>query len=261
MVDGPSYTLVYSTLPQTLPTVSNVNSPVIGYRVTSGVAGAANVPPFVDSNSNSYATTPYNNSLNIASLEELQVSNGTFTTPSASLLSYKNYTGFYYNADNSNTANYSGISPTGYRYTTFAWKLASTGTGNYTSLMFTINTTKTIVITGGLAYVGSSPIRLYYRFENDASKIPTDLTNPLTSAWINGNSQTGTVANATTYVTPIVYTNTPTYGLLGTTHASNEFPVFIPPIQVTTQVVYLYCRIGIPMDENFSFSYVTAKMT
>ena len=262
IVDGPSYSLVYSTLPQTIPTVSNTGSLVIGYRVTSAVAGATNVPPFVDSNSNSYASTPYNNSLNIASLQELQVSNGKFTTPSASLLSYKDYTGFYYDASNNNIANYSLISnETGYRYATFAWKLASTGTGNYNSLMFTINTTKTIVITGGLAYVGSSPIRLYYRFENNASKIPTDLTNPLTSAWINGNSQTGTEANATTYVTPTLYTNTPTWGLLGTIHASNEFPVYIPPIQVTNQIVYLYCRIGIPMNEDFSFSYVSCKMT
>jgi len=261
LVDGPSYILVYSTLPQSLPSVTNNNTAIIGFHVPSAVAGAANVPPFL-STTTSYATLPYNNSMDITSTQELQVSNGTFTTPSGQILSYKNYSSYYYNSVLQNTVNYSSVSSSGYRYTTFAWRITGISPSRYNTLLFTMNTTSTITITNNLAYAGANPIQIYYRFENAASPTPTDGSNPLSSAWINGNLQSGTTTGSGNYYTPTDYTQTPTSGLLTSATSSGQFSVFIPPLSITSgTVVYLYCRVGLPMSSAFSFSNITATMT
>jgi hypothetical protein len=262
MVDGPSYTLVYTTLPQTLPTVTNNSTAVKGYHITSATAGATNVPPFLNSGS-SYALTGYNNSESLAANQELQVSNGKFTAFTGQTLAYKNYTTYSYDASHSNSVNYSAIThSTGdYRYATFAWKINPVSPATYGTLIFNMVGSSAITITGNLAYANSEKIRLYYRFENAASPTPTDLSNPLTSAWIDGNLQSGTPANSTTYVTPTDYTQTQTYGLLSA-NTSGQFTVFIPALSITSGTnVYLYCRIGIPMASGFSFSYMTATMS
>ena len=263
IVDGASYLLVYSTLPQTLPTVTNDSTAVKGYHITSATAGAANVPQFVDSSNNSYALTGYNNSESLTGNQELQVSNGKFTAFTGQTIAYQDYTTFFYDASHSNIVNYSGIAhATGdYRYATFAWKIIPVYPATYGFLTFNMVGSSAITITGNLAYVGSEKIRLYYRFENEASPIPTDLNNPLTSAWIDGNLQEGQPANSTTYVTPTNYTQAQTYGLLSA-NTSGQFSVFIPGLNITSGTnVYLYCRIGIPMDSAFSFSYITATMS
>jgi hypothetical protein len=257
IVDGLSYTLVYSTLPQILLAIANDGIEVKGQRVKSGTAGAANVPPF-NSSGTLYATLPYDNTLDITSLEELQVSNGTFTTPSGQSFAYIDYNLYYYNATLKNTVDYSVIPSTGYRYATFAWRIS---VGIYNSLIFTLNTQSTITITGNLAYAGANPIQLYYRFENASSATPTGLSNPLTSAWINGNSQDGIRTTAGNYFTPSNYTQEPTSGLVDPVNTSGRFKVFVPQLIVSSGFVYLYCRIGLPMNSAFSFSYVTAKMS
>jgi hypothetical protein len=232
----------------------------LGYRITSATAGAANVPPFLDTNGSSYALTPYNNSADLTTNQELQVSNGKFTTPSGQTLAYKNYTSYYYNSSSLNTANYSAIT-TGYRYATFAWRITPKAPDTYTSLIFNLINSSPITIISNLAYAGSSQIQLFYRIENSASAIPTNLGNPLSSAWINGNLQSGTPANSTTYVTPTDYTQPATYGLINA-DTSGQFSVFIPPLIINSgTTVYLYCRIGIPFASAFSFSYITATIS
>jgi len=262
IVDGKSYTLVYTTLPNTIPSITNNNTQVIGYRVLSLVAGPTNVPPFLN-NSTVVAASAYDNSVNITTTEELQVSNGTFTTPSGQLFSYKNYNNiFYYTSVLRNSVDYSSIPATGYRYATFVWKIAGISPSKYNTLTFTMNTTATITITNNLAYAGVNPIQLYYRFENQSTPTPTDLSNPLTSAWINGNSQSGIQTGSGNYFTPSDYTQPQTAGLIASATMSGEFSVYIPVLIIPSDTTeYLYCRIGLPMSSQFSFSYITAKMT
>ena len=264
LVDGPSYTLVYSTMAQTLPIISNAAGSVIGFRVTSGTAGAANVPPF-NNGGTPYANTAYDNTLDITGTQELQVSNGKFTTPTGpgQTYAYQNYSSYRYSSSSFNTLNYSGISATGYRYATFAWRYASSPSNGYTTLAFRLYNTSGVTITNNLAYAGGSPIQLYFRIENAASSTPTNTGN-MSSAWVNANSITPPVTSSGNYFQPSTYTDAPYSGLYGT--AANistytNFPVLVPPMTINAETVNLYCRIGIPMNVNFSFSYITAVTT
>ena len=264
IVDGPSIQLVYTTLPQTLPSLTS-GTTVIGYRVTSATAGGTNVPPF-NNVGTPYANTAYDNTADISSLQELQVSNGTFTTPSGQTHAFLNYGTYYYSASSLNTLNYSGIGTSGYRYVTFAWRLQAASPLAYNTLSFIMNLTSVAPTkTANVATVAGSPIRLFYRFEDVASSAPTD-TSSVSSAWIDGNSLTsGFLVGSGNYFNPTTYTGTPNYGLTnivvnGTT--STTFTETVPtPLTITSQTINLYCRVGIPMNSAFSFKYMSAVMT
>jgi hypothetical protein len=267
IVDGPSVTLVYTTLAQTLPTVIVANSPSTGYRITSAVAGAGNVPPF-NNGGTPYASNAYDNTLDITGTQELQVSNGKFTTPGGQTYAYTNYSGTYYTATLTNSVNYNSanIPATGYRYATFSWKLGGSSGTLYKGLEFRLYNTSGVSIINNLAYAGSYPIQLYYRLEDTASSAPTNGTN-FSSAWINGNSLDTSVnpaAGSGTYYKPTTYTDTPYSGLQATTAnigGYTKFPVYILPVNVTTQNINIYCRIGIPMNVSFSFQYIAAVVS
>ena len=261
IVDGPSVALVYTTLPQTLPSLtSGVNT--IGFRVSSATAGAANVPPF-NASGTPYANTAYNNTADITSTQEVQVTNGTFCTPSAQSFGYLNYTPFAYDANNSNSVNYSSISASGYRYATFAWRIAPASPSVYGTLSFSLTSTSTVTVTNSLAYAGSSPLYLFYRTEDTTSSAPTDASS-LSSAWINGNSTTGTQLTNGNYFLPTTYTSTPNWGLnsVSVVASTTTFSVKIHPLNIASgKEIRLYCRIGIPMAESFRFATVRATLT
>jgi hypothetical protein len=196
------------------------------------------------------------------------VSNGKFTTPTGpgQTHAYKNYTTYYYTSSSLNTVNYSSISATGYRYATFAWRVTAANPNVYTTLAFRLYNTSGVTITNNLAFAGSTAIRLFYRIEDTASSAPTN-TSSYSSAWINGNlfSSGDTTTTSGNYFIPTTYTD-PTYsGLVspGVTNVSpyTNFPVFIPPLNISSQTINIYCRIGIPMSVNFSFSHVTAVLS
>ncbi len=135
----------------------------------------------------------------------------------------------------------------------------------YGHLSFTIVGTSGIAIVDGLAYVGpgpTNPLQLFYRIEDTSSPSPTNLAN-ISSAWINGNSTAGISSTSGNYYIPTDYTLPPYYGLnsvIGTT--SPVFSVKIPPLVIQLgKTVNIYCRIGIPMNTAFSFSYITATLT
>ena len=262
LIDGPSVALVYTTLPQSLPSLTSGVARV-GFRVTSAVAGAASVPPF-DAGGTPYANTAYDNTADITSLQELQVANGSFTTKSAQVYAYSNYTSSYYDATNVNTANYSSVASSGYRYATFAWAITPASPAVYGTLTFTLNTTSTITVTNTLAYAGSSPLQLFYRTEDIASSAPTN-GGSLSSAWINGNSTTGIQLTNGNYFLPATYTSTPNWGLTSVTvngTTSTVFSVKIHPLNISSGTqIRLYCRVGLPMAENCRFATVTATLS
>jgi hypothetical protein len=262
-VDGPSVTLIYTTLPQSLRSLTN-GAAVVGFQVTSATAGIANVPPFNDAGT-PYANTRYSNSLSITAndVEELQVSNGKFTTPGGQTHAYLNYATYYYTETQTNTANYSNIPTTGYRYATFAWRVTAANPNVYTALEFHLHNTSGVTITNSLAYAGPSPIQLYYRIEDISRSDPVD-SSKYSSAWINGNTLSGTVTSSGNYFLPTSYTSTPNSGLVvSVTNESGytNFPVFIPPLNISAQTINIYCRIGLPMGVPFSFSHISAVLS
>ena len=262
ILDGPSYTLVYTTLPQTLPSLV-ASTPAVGFRVSSAVAGVTNVPPFNNSGT-PYASTAYDNTQSISTLQEAQVANGKFTTKAAQLYSYLNYSTYLYSPTQLNTVDYSSIASTGYRFVTFAWRITPASPILYgSSLVFRLNNTTPITVTNSIAYAGGTPILLFYRFEDVASSAPTNGAS-MSSGWINGNSTTGTALTSGNYYLPTTHTSAPNWGLNSVTvngTTSTSFNVGLYPLNITTQEVRLYCRIGLPMAESFNFASVSATLS
>jgi predicted DNA-binding transcriptional regulator AlpA len=269
IVDGPSYVLLYSTLAQTLPTIAQGGASVAGYHVTSGTVfpGAVSPVPAFSTSTGVYAATGYNNASTIAGQEELQTVAGSFQSKTSVVNGYLDYTGFAYDATNSNTVDYSAIATTGYRYATFAWNVSSSVT-NYTGLTFRFNNVSpAITISTSLAYIGGSLIQLYYRIEDKTTPVPTNLGNKSTS-WIDGNSTAGTPAGSGNYYLPTDLTTQSTnYGLTTVTSSpSLSTPLFTVKVPAALTVsandtIRVYCRVGIPMSVQAKFEYVTAAMS
>jgi hypothetical protein len=113
-----------------------------------------------------------------------------------------------------------------------------------------------------LACVGGTPIQFYYRYEDAASPSPTGLAS-LTSAWINGNSTTGTQTGSGNYYLPLSYTSTPNWGLTRVTQSGNDTTLIvqITPLRIQSGTFNIYARIGSPMNVAFSFSVVSAILS
>jgi hypothetical protein len=261
IVDGPSKRLVYDIYPQSIQSLTNGSS-AIGFRIQSGTAGAANVPPFTQSGGQTWASTGYDNKADISSLQELQISNGHFTTPGTETYSYIDYRTYKYTDASFNTVNYLPISTSGFRYASFAWRVPAAPTVSYTYLSFTIRSKTSISVINNLACVGGTPIQFYYRYEDAASPSPTGLAS-LTSAWINGNSTTGTQTGSGNYYLPLSYTSTPNWGLTRVTQSGNDTTLIvqITPLRIQSGTFNIYARIGSPMNVAFSFSVVSAILS
>ena len=241
-----------------------------------------------------YDTTTFHaNSLVDASVtykleKELQVASGAHRTKGSFTYSYLDYTNKYYSATLQNTVNYTSISASGIRFATFAWK-APTVTGlTYNNLIFyisylnassnsdaiSVNTTTNQVFftAGSLASSPPDQLFIFYRLEDNTTNqtiLPTTALSP-TTVWLDANGSTSTPANATNYFSDGTMTKTQILGGI-TTGASitNQgsgnglitIPAFIPGFTVSGRDVRLICRIGIPMNWNFAFTYIYAKIS
>jgi hypothetical protein len=266
IVDGPSNTLVYSTLAQNIPT-SGTNTP--GYRVWSAPTIQNNCPDLKYNGTTYYKDISYNNAWDITSTSsnpgnynvttELLVSNGLFRTPGSG--GYLNYSTYLHN-----TLNYSGISSaTGqFRFATFCWKLTSRS-NSYSNLSFTINSITPTPTTNaaGLLLMNSRQIQVLYFFQ-DETQTSTFSSTVFNSVWIDGNSNTNQVNSGNFYNTINTYGY---YGgfvsakgvvISGTNATIN---VFIPTINPVNNTTYLYLRLAIPMDVSISFGNVSATIS
>jgi hypothetical protein len=275
IIDGPSYTLVNSmaSVPANIPQLTNTTA-VAGARIWSGLnPGAyelAVTTAFSNANllnsgaSYSTLTTLYDHTQTIASdnyAGELQIANGKFQTKTGSTTAYLNYSTLRYSASSLNTVNYSAITATTgtYRYSTFIWKIPSSASTSYTSVTFTINNPSPAPSyndTTSVASIGGEVIRFFYRIEDATSATTAQVGSSISTSWINANSKSGSQANSTTYVDPSTYS--PYYGVTrtGTTNGTS-YSVSIPATSWTGST-YLYCRIGLPMAQTFSFTGITA---
>jgi hypothetical protein len=268
IVDGPSNTLVYSTLSQSIPILGTNTA---GYRVWSAPSYQNNCPYLTKDNNGTtyYKSIQYNNEWDITSSSstpgnynvttELLVSNGLFRTPGSG--GYINYSTYLHN-----TLNYSGISSaTGeIRFATFCWKL-SQRSNSYSNLSFTINSITPTPTTNssGLLLINSRRIQVLYFFQ-DESQTSTFSSTVFNSVWIDGNSNNNGVGSTNFYNT------INTYGYYGGIDSAKgvvisgtnaTINVFIPTINPVNNTTYLYLRLAIPMDVSISFGNVSATIS
>jgi hypothetical protein len=264
VLDQPSYDLVYANASQYpavgASTLGNGTNGTAGWRVsTAGNGGGIlGLPP-----TSVYATTAYNNGANLTANSDLQIFNGLYQSKGTTTVGYLNYTAMYRSVAATNTVNYSGIAATGYRYATFAWKCNSNAV-SYTNIQFTVNeTTATVANPDTTPTVGSGTgLLCYYRVE-DADNYGTFSGSYANSGWTNVCSTANPIGSTTYYSTASVLggkdtsrTNTASgssftaYGILG--HSLSV---------ASGSNIYIYFRIGVPMNEDFGFKYVTAALS
>ena len=286
IVDGPSITLVYTTLPQTLPTAITASG-LAGCRIWSfNNFDATNtyVVPFCYTpvaTPLSYTDYLYNHSTSLvdsgqtfSATKELQVANGAHLSKGTTTDGYINYNGYQYSATATNTVDYSGITTSGIRFASFAWNTTSSGT-NYSKITFVINYTvaksatpvvlNNQVVFSGYSSAATDKIFFFYRVEDQASKLPTDATSAST-VWLDANGTTASPASAFNYYIDTTGNQTQIYGGIssGATLATGTitFPnVFIPAFSTAGKTVRIFCRIGIPMNWNFAFTTITLQLS
>ena len=290
IIDAPSVYLIKSVLAQSVINAAG-SSLVVGYRVGTGAATSPyNVP--------NIGITPYgewsayDNSQSLANAtsspyvyEDLQICNGRFRTAGSiagnGYFDYRPYLrapgGLY------NPYNYSALGgEIKYRWATFKWQVASTtDSNNYTQLYFTIQNSSTVYYRGStyrlFADVAlTKQILFFYRFEQSNQQTPDNMsdTNYKTTVWVDAlsNFDSGTFANKmglNTYNGLLGGYNS-TYG--SETFSTNNYqykcimPAITPnnvkyPGTTTVYPVYIYARIGVPMDATFSMEGVSCKIT
>ena len=285
IVDGPSVTLIGTTLPASLNTLTSGVSG-IGCRIWSfsNYDGTTFVPPYIfASNGTNYSytdflyTTTWHQYSIVGSVpayvlsNELQVTNGAHRSKGTRTDCYIDYRTKQYSATAFNTVDYSGVLTSGHRFATFAWKV-SNQTTNFSVLRFTITyvaaESDAISVSNNLLiFTGTSDtLKVYYKIEDQASILPTDGTSP-TTVWLDANGTISNSASALTYYVDSTGTYQQVYGGVtsGASIASPTilFPsLFIPSFATPSSTdVRIICRIGIPMNRNFAFSQVTATIS
>lgn len=286
IVDGPSVTLIGTTLPAALQTL-NSGVPASGCRIWSFSSFDTTnvyVPPYIfGCNGTNYSYTNYlydtatfhSYSLVDAAapfplVKELQVANGYHVTKGTRKDCYINYTNMKYNATSVNNVDYTTITTSGIRFASFAWKTASSGT-NYSALTFILNyssaSSSPLSLSNNLVIFTGTPDKLYvfYKIEDQASILPTNGTSA-TSVWLDANGTLGTAASALTYYVDSTGNYTQIRGGVTSGATSNAtsftFPnVFIPSFATIGKDVRILCRIGVPMNYNFAFTTISATLS
>jgi len=291
IVDGPSYTLVNSTLPASLQT-ANTTSATTGYRIWSySNFDATNiyVVPFCYTpvaTPLSYTDYPYNHTYSLVdntttypAVKELQVVNGYHVSKGGLGNAYMNYNGYYYTASLSNTVTYTSIaSNTTLRFATFGWNVATQGT-NFTLASFIINynnSASAAMAQSNNILVFTSPGNfptnptdkpfLFYRVEDQAAPLPvTPYGTSASSVWLDANGTTGNVATGFNYSTDTTGNQTQILGGSATisfnSSAITFSNCFIPAFNTTGKTIRILCRFGVPMNFNFAFTRITLQLT
>ena len=289
IIDGPSYTLITTTLPAALPTATT-SATTVGCRIWSFSSFDGTnvyVPPFVYANAgnNSYTGYLYSHANSLIdntvaatpASKELQVANGAHRTVGTSGVAYLNYAGTYYGNLLQNSITYTSITRnTTLRFATFGWKTTSSET-NYTKITFVVNYlttgTDTIAITNNLAVfsagnfptVATDKVFLFYRVEDQASVLPTN-AGSASSTWLDANGTTGNAATALNYYNDTTGNQTQIYGGVasGATSGSGTitFPnVFVPAFATSGKDIRIIARFGVPMNWNFAMTTITLQLS
>ena len=263
--------------PASLPAFSFTTPTTVGATPTNTYASVLYNQTWSLTDSGTYNTGGYDAST------ELQVAEGGFITPNTTLnsvtIGYKNYSSYLINSNvsPSGLVNYTTISATGYRFTTFVWKL---GAGTFpATVTFTLNNVRNIVQQAAnpacAVTSAGNPLYILYRLEDTANIYPSiDPGSGLyvfdtatkTTIWLNGNANDPTSVVGTTNYYQLLTNNYPTSayvrgGFVATSTGGGNFSiqVAVPAPVVISNNLYLYCRIGLPMTDDVDFSYVSAS--
>ena len=268
IIDGPSVDLITNFI-STLSTISDT----ISYNGARYFAGSS--PDSITSNNNSVipgslfsqasnggsTAAPYDHTQSILSgtyVKELQIANGYFVTK-ASSYGYNDYSGMKYSSSLTNELNYSSISNSGYRYACFAWKY--TYSSAVASITFTMNSSSgfTRGNSGGFnpLKADESPIQFYYKVEDSTGG------SGVKSYWINGNDTAGlSQVNSSNYNSITNLHGIPDTFTPSNSTNSNLFRVLpVNPGASYNSYTILYCIIGLPMNVNCYFDYITATIS
>ena len=268
IIDGPSVALITSSI-STLNTISNT-SPYKGARYYAGSS-----PDSITSNNNSVTNgslfsqvsnggstaAPYDHTQSIISGtygKELQIANGYFVTK-ASSYGYLNYT-MNYSSSLTNNLNYSSILESGYRYACFAWKL--TKYSLMQTITFTMNTPSGFNRSSSSGFQpllgDTTEIPFYYKVEDSV------FSGGLNTYWIKGNNNTG-VQISNNIIGDTTQSTTLFHGIpdSGYSTDTSSFKVIFPnPSDGNYNTnTYLYCIIGLPMNVNCYFKYMSAQVS
>ena len=287
VIDGPSVTLINTTLPASPETLSS-NVAEKGCRIWSysNYDATTFVPPYIYSlgagSNYSFtdflytAATTHTSSIVDATLghpliTELQVTNGAHRSKGTRTDCYIDYRTKKYSATLFNVVDYSSVTTSGVRFATFAWKVAAQNT-NYSVLRFTFtyvpgDSDAISIVNNLVVFTGTADkIYVFYRVEDQSSILPTNGTSA-TSVWLDANGTIANSATALTYYVDTTGTNQQVWGGVtsGATLASPTiiFPsLFIPSFATPSpKDIRIICKIGIPMNRNFAFTQVTATLS
>jgi hypothetical protein len=203
--------------------------------------------------------------------QELQIFNGYYGSKGTTTNGYLNYTNYKYSTTNTNSLDYSNIlNGTGvYRFATFCWK-CNTNPSNYTKIAFAMNgLQQSVTNVDTIPLVSNVPILFYYRLEDynnpNIANFTTAYTNTL---WINANSTINSMTS-TNYCS-LGLTEYTSGTLLGgknpsipNTFQNNVLTVnaSVPSFSITSSNnVYIYLRVGLPMSVNVNFTHITASL-
>jgi hypothetical protein len=230
---------------------------------------------------------PYDNTGSLTSTDpsgcgtELLISNGLFVTPTTTLPESSPYIDYSMFAGNAGL-NYSTITPIAgaHRFATFCWKMPTMATAANPNLSFYINSVYKHTRVANINRSGGVAIKAFYAFQNVsnptfATSAPTSFAPNWNTVWINANAPGTPTAGASGWkydVTPV----SNRYGIVAqsslipspnvTTLTANGiasfYRVFVPITEITaTDNVYLYLRIGLPLNTDMRFGSVYATLT
>lgn len=113
----------------------------------------------------------------------------------------------------------------------------------------------------GYVKIGGQTLYIFWRMETPPNTTPSDSGENPTFTWIRGSYADTTAANSTGFGSLIndgslKWSLNASYSLL----SSNVFPLIIPQLSIYS-TVYVYCRIGLPMNVACSFTSVTMTIS
>jgi hypothetical protein len=276
--DAPSATLV-ATLTGAIPS-PNVSS-VVGKQYVSGPASTftfqstlipnPRLPSIANANA---AIAAYDHAQVISTVDtnydsDLQIVNGSFSSPGAGSGGYKNYGTYYYSTAGLNTVDYFGLTQA-YRFATFGWNIPASA-NPYNTLNITLNGVANFTIasnmysnSGGANNGGSfmttsrpapgtqDPLLIFYRYYDPATT--------QTSSWVCVNQPaegaTRPLVNNTNYranLANLLYADINTAAV-----TSNNLVLGVSaPGAVIGSPITLFVRVGCAKESNFSFKSVS----
>jgi hypothetical protein len=234
-------------------------------------------------NSTTISSNTYND---INGTQELQVFNGLYqsigTTPSRDK-GYLNYNTYLSNSIDYSTISTSDTVTNLYRFATFVWNYDGDITTTINSFVFKLinfkynGSTPTIITSSstGITTVSGALNRIFvhYRAEEYINIVPS--SGNLSTIWVDANSKLGTnssglsstidnpsqITSSNYYVdngqTEVKAPNSATWSMSG-----NDLIITVSSILFGASATkrYIYCRIGLPMNANYSFEYVTLQV-